>query len=136
MRASIGVLLLLAAALSLGGQTAQPQPQMRVAIPAGRAVAVEPETVEVASAVPQGRGFVFTFADLQVARTTSQFGTDQRRATPITVDEVKSTVSETAQRKLAEMFPNGVPPSLAARVKIHVTVKLSKPPEIGVSVEW
>jgi hypothetical protein len=34
------------------------------------------------------------------------------------------------------LFPAGVPPALAAKVKLTVKIKLSKPPEIGVSVEW
>jgi hypothetical protein len=128
-----GVLLVPVVAGNVFAQTTTDQLK-RQAVPPP--VEAGPAPVVIGSAIPQGSSFVIVFDEKPLAATYPEYSRLAGRATPYTPDEVRNAVQATALRKLSEVFPKGVPPDLAGRIKITVNIKFSRPPEVAISVQW
>lgn len=92
----------------------------------------------IATAVPSGDSYRFQFNEEAVARQFPQYKTQEtsRLGRPIKVEDFKTFVQQEALKKMTEMFPQGITAKQKAKVKIEVTIKLTKPPEIGISISW
>jgi hypothetical protein len=93
--------------------------------------------IVIGTAQPSGQGFTVRVDELAIHRANPPAPLNPAGRAAITSDtELTGYVRREAAKKLAEVFPNGVPPAVASRIKITVTVKFTRPPEVGVSVQW
>jgi hypothetical protein len=92
----------------------------------------------VATVAPQGNDFRVQFDEVQVSKIYPQYVAAQRatgRAIAIKTAEFKRGIQQEALGKLRTLFPNGVPPDAASKIKISIFVTF-KPPGAGIWVEW
>jgi len=83
-------------------------------------------TVVVGTATPSGSGFDVTLDADAVAS-----------AYPVLAGarmDTSAFVRQVAIKKLKEWFPQGVPPD-ASKIQITITISLTRPPEIGLSIQ-
>jgi hypothetical protein len=95
--------------------------------------------VVVGTATPSGAGFDITLDSRAVDRARPSYvsaSESARVATSPNAADFNVLVRSEASRKLKELFPGGAPSGTASRIKISIHIKLSKPPEIGLSIEW
>jgi hypothetical protein len=94
---------------------------------------------QIGAAIPEGKEFRVELNDEQLSKLYPQYTSQQanaRRSKPVGKEEFRQFVLSDVLRKLRTLFPTGVPEGAASRIKIKITVKLSDPPEFGLSVEW
>lgn len=95
---------------------------------------------QIGTVIPQGKGFRVELNESQLSGLYAQYAASQmnaRLAQPAAAKaEFRQSVQNDVLLKVRTLFPNGVPESAAKKVKITITVKLSKPPEIGLSIQW
>jgi hypothetical protein len=91
--------------------------------------------VVIGTVTPNGNRFIVVIDPRKIPPMFPDYGANARGAAA-NVEAVRSAATTAALRKLGELFPNGVPPGVASKIKVSVTIKFSKPPEFGVSVEW
>jgi hypothetical protein len=99
---------------------------------------------EIGTVVPQGKEFRVELNQEQVSKLYPQYATSQKNARlsqPVGREEFNQLIQRDVLRKIRTLFPNGLPDGTTdtggtARIKIHITVKLSDPPEFGLSIEW
>jgi len=95
--------------------------------------------IQIGTVIPQGRDFRVEFNEDQLSKLYSQYPAmkaNTRRSQPAGQEEFRQFVLNDVLSKIRTLFPNGMPEGAAAKIKISVTVKLTKPPEFGLSVEW
>jgi hypothetical protein len=129
--ASIAVLTSLLA----WGAAGQADPQAR------GTTRVEPaaETLVIGDATPAGTGFTIRLQEPAAAKAAPLYTAAAPANARIRVYDTRQVLNVwqgEVQSRLDQLFPHGVPAAAKAKIKIKVTVKLSKPPEIGVSIEW
>jgi hypothetical protein len=94
---------------------------------------------QIGTVVPSGREFRVEFNEEQLSRLYPQYAAQQvngRRVRQVSPEEFRQGVRNDVLRKIKTLFPDGVPEGAASRIKISLTIKLSKPPEVGLSIEW
>jgi hypothetical protein len=96
-------------------------------------------TTQIGTITPEGKEFRVELNEEQLSRLYPQSAAQQvnaRRGKPTSKEEFRQSVLSDVLRKIRTLFPTGVPEGAASRIKIRITVKLSDPPEFGLSVEW
>jgi hypothetical protein len=95
--------------------------------------------IQIGTVIPQGRDFRVEFNEDQLSKLYPQYPAmkaNARRSQPAGQEEFRQLVLSDVLRKIRTLFPTGIPEGAAGKIKISVTVKLTKPPEFGLSVEW
>jgi hypothetical protein len=142
--AALTGLLILTCAVFANAQVAQPAPATEInrnnyELRSNAAQRPGPAT-QIGTAIPQGRGFRVELNEEQLSGLYPQYAAQQANARQISPaagkEEFRRYTLKEILSKLETLFPTGVPEGAARKIKISVTVKLSKPPEFGISVEW
>jgi hypothetical protein len=95
--------------------------------------------IQIGTVIPRGKDFRVELNEEQLSKLYPQYAATQvnaRRGRPAGKEEFRQLILGDVLRKIGTLFPNGMPEGAAGKIKISVTVKLTKPPEFGVSVEW
>lgn len=95
--------------------------------------------IQIGTVIPQGRDFRVELNEDQLSKLYPQdtaMKANTRRGQPVGQEEFRQSVRSDVLRKIRTLFPDGIPEDAARKIKITVTVKLTKPPEFGLSVEW
>ena len=89
--------------------------------------------ITIGTAVPSGQNFVITLDERSIDRAYPVWTRPLSGAwTPIvTKEQFRSVVRDVVRRKLAAMFPDGLPPDAS---RDEMEIKLSKPPEISITI--
>ena len=89
--------------------------------------------ITIGTAVPSGQNFVITLDERSLDRAYPVWTRALSGAwTPtVTKEQFRSVVRDVVRRKLAAMFPDGFPPDAS---RDEMEIKLSKPPEISISI--
>jgi hypothetical protein len=99
------------------------------------------ESMEIGTVIPEGKDFRIILNQEQLSKVAATQA-NARRGQPASNDEVQQMIRNDVLRKLRILFPNGFPTGPGgtvgptSKIKIKITVKLTKPPEFGLSIEW
>jgi hypothetical protein len=135
------ILVLIPSLVALAADGQASPPAARRAPPAGPVAALETpvETIVVGEATPSGSSFTIRFQDNAAATAAPLYtaaAPENARVRVYDTRQVLNVWQGEVQSRLDQLFPHGVPAAAKAKIKIKVTIKLSKPPEIGISIEW
>ena len=89
--------------------------------------------ITIGTAVPSGHDFVITLDERSIDRAYPVWTRPLSGGwtTIVTKEQFRSVVRDVVRRKLAAMFPDGFPPEAS---RDEMEIKLSKPPEINISI--